>query len=437
VKTLILQMVVMLLPTMFYEGHWLNSRKPDIQPNKNNLIIGFFCAISVILCLISPSIQWSGIQYDMRDVPIFISILYGGYEVGFSVTALMLFFRFFQGGDGFFLTLVNHAMVLPFVFYGIKRYGQYTSKKRIQVAGILGLFISMVIGLTSIVYIGIDPHFDMMTKNWIFISAYVAINTSGITLAVYLMEKNRNHASLISQVQESEKLRVVSHLAASIAHEVRNPLTSIRGFIQLLAKDQIEQEKKQMYAELMIRELDRAQSVITDYLTYAKPDADNYIETLDVKKKIINAANVMTPLGILHGVAIETDLEEHLFIRADRNKFTQVLVNLIKNAIEAMPQGGTVTVKAKRSESHVTIDVNDEGIGIPQEKLKHLGDPFFSTKEKGTGLGLMVCYRIIQSLNGEIKVSSEVGKGTHFYIIIPLYTMENPITLNTTSSLPS
>jgi two-component system, sporulation sensor kinase B len=288
---------------------------------------------------------------------------------------------------------------------------------------LLGFFLAITVMLVSLIAISLKSGFYVTQDMVIFFLYFVLSNTFGINMLVFLIEKSRENTYIAHELQETEKMRVVSHLAASIAHEVRNPLTVVRGFIQILTKEKMEPDKIQTYGEIMLSELDRAQMIITDYLSYARPQSDpDELEILDVKNKILNAVNVMVPYALVQGVNFETSVSDQLFIKADRSKLEQVLVNLVKNSIEAMPKGGTIQIRAGIQSRYITIDIIDQGVGMTSQQIEQLGNPYYTTKDKGTGIGLMVCYRIIEALNGTLKVSSEVGKGTHFSIMIPAET---------------
>ncbi|MGD6878676.1 ATP-binding protein [Bacillus infantis] len=216
-------------------------------------------------------------------------------------------------------------------------------------------------------------------------------------------------------LQKSEKLALVGQMAAGIAHEIRNPLTSIKGFIQLLKA-----EGNREYADIAISELDRINLIVGEFLVLAKPAAAVY-RVCDLKKLIQEVVVLIQPQCLIHNVQIITGLDlDESEIWCEENQLKQVFINMIKNSAEAMPDGGTITIKAAdRKDGHVAVMIKDEGTGIPPERINTLGEPFYTTKEKGTGLGLMTSFKIIENHSGLVKVSSEVNKGTVFEIILP------------------
>jgi two-component system, sporulation sensor kinase C len=225
-----------------------------------------------------------------------------------------------------------------------------------------------------------------------------------------LMEMNETLAI------ESQKLSVAGQLAAGIAHEVRNPLTSINGFLQLLRDDANEKTKE--YLGIVFSEIKRIELVLSELLILAKPQSVTYkriniIETLEQVSKLLNTN------AILYNIEIQTNFHEReLYIRGDENQLKQVFINLIKNAIESMPHGGTITIDADiNSHNKVQLIFKDEGVGMKKETLDKLGEPFFTTKTKGTGLGLTICLRILRDHGADIRVQSELGEGTTFHIL--------------------
>ncbi len=218
-------------------------------------------------------------------------------------------------------------------------------------------------------------------------------------------------------IKKSDKLGVVGQLAAGIAHEIRNPLTAVKGFLQLLS-----QETKTKYADIILTELERIEFIMNEFLMLAKPHEEMRMEErsiIDVLKEVIT---FMNPEAILNQVEIITEFtDEPLMVICEQKQLKQVFINLIKNAIEAIPSGGQIFIRTiVKSNGFICIEVEDNGIGVSEERVQRLGEPFYSSKEKGTGLGLMVSFKIIENHKGTIQIFSEEGKGTTVKILLPL-----------------
>lgn len=216
---------------------------------------------------------------------------------------------------------------------------------------------------------------------------------------------------------KSEKLSIAGQLAAGIAHEIRNPLTAIKGFLQLI---QIQTRENPQYFEIVFSELNRIELILSELLLLAKP-ASKVIKQADVTTLIHDVIRLLDTQAILNNSQFVFKYSESfLKIDCDENQLKQVFINFLKNAMEAMPSGGTIHIFAEAYEQEVQIIIKDEGTGIPPEMLARIGEPFYTTKEKGTGLGMMVSYNIIENHKGTISVYSEVNKGTTFTITLPL-----------------
>ncbi len=209
------------------------------------------------------------------------------------------------------------------------------------------------------------------------------------------------------------QLNLVGEMAAGIAHEIRNPMTSVRGFLQLLG-DKEECSRYKNYFDMMISELDRANSIITEFLTLARNKA-----MLLKKQNLVTIIRTLLPLlqkeGIKTDKYIQADLEEVPDLLLDEDEIRQLIINLVRNGLEAMPPGGKVIIRTYTEDNEVVFSVQDEGKGISAEVLEKIGTPFFTTKDKGTGLGLAVCYSIATRHKATISVDTSPG-GSTFYV---------------------
>ena len=225
---------------------------------------------------------------------------------------------------------------------------------------------------------------------------------------------------LHDEMKKLGELKTVSQMAASISHEVRNPLTVVRGFNQLLKNHDLTEEQKELYIQLSLEELDRAESIIADYLTFAKPSLE-HLKPLDVSKEIDYIVQVLNPYATMSNIFIQVEREDDpLHIFGESKELRQSLINIMKNGIESMEPGGTLFIHVKKAKENAVIVIKDTGKGMSTKQIEKLGTPYYSTKDKGTGLGTMVAFSIIKAMQGEIEVESEIGKGTSFTISIPL-----------------
>ncbi|WP_227935011.1 PAS domain-containing protein [Alkalihalobacillus deserti] len=218
-------------------------------------------------------------------------------------------------------------------------------------------------------------------------------------------------------IRKSDKLSVVAQLAAGVAHEIRNPLTTVKGFLQLFQK---EQQFNPFYVSLVLEELVRVESIIYEYLTLAKPNVESVFKKIDIHVLIDQILTLTKAQSNMNNVTLEFEYEQVPVIYGLEKQLKQVFINLLRNSIEAVTESGIIHVRIlNHPDSQVCIQVEDNGCGIPYERIERLGEPFYSTKEKGTGLGLMVCYKIIEHHNGVLNIHSEEGLGTKMEVILP------------------
>ncbi|WP_135554976.1 ATP-binding protein [Paenibacillus cymbidii] len=222
-------------------------------------------------------------------------------------------------------------------------------------------------------------------------------------------------------LQKSEKLSIVGQLAAGLAHEIRNPLTSLKGFLQLFRKRFGHDPSYADYFRIMDTEFVRIEEIVNEFLILAKPQPRNF-QPHDMSELVPDIVKLLEPQALLGSVEMTVDIEPDLApVNCDENQLKQVFVNLIKNGIEAMPQGGSLNVKVtRRSEDYIAVTVADQGQGIPQEQLNRLGEPFMTTKVNGTGLGLMICYKIMEAHQGRLHFESRLGQGTTAEVLLPI-----------------
>ncbi|MDP7978667.1 PAS domain-containing sensor histidine kinase [Bacillus sp. WLY-B-L8] len=259
----------------------------------------------------------------------------------------------------------------------------------------------------------VDYSLAMHDSMYYFEARCLPLLTDKIMVIVRDITEQRKTAELLNK---SDTLAAVSQLAAGVAHEVRNPLTVIKGFIQLL---QLKNDSE--YFTLMLSEIERIESIIREFLSIAKPEITSF-EKKNLYSILENVVSLINTKAIMTNIHITFQPDpSFLYIDCSEKQLKQVFINVLQNSIEAMPNGGDIIITAKKtSDNEVMICVSDEGIGIPEERIIKLGEPFYSTKEKGTGIGLMISYKIIERHQGRIHIKSKVGVGTSVKIHLPI-----------------
>ncbi|NLW17983.1 MAG: GHKL domain-containing protein [Firmicutes bacterium] len=219
-----------------------------------------------------------------------------------------------------------------------------------------------------------------------------------------------------------DRLASVGELAAGMAHEIRNPLTSIRGFMQLLRQGLIsnQMEVETRYVDYALEEIDRANHVVTNFLTLAKPK-DEAWQQVDINELLAKMLHLVENQAMLKGVYLTWQFSPNLaLIRGQAEALVQVFLNIVTNALQATSKGGAIHILTRQLDDHVLISVHDTGTGMSPAVQKRIFNPFYSTKEGGTGLGLALCKQIIEEHRGDIQVTSQVGVGSCFTISLPI-----------------
>jgi two-component system sensor histidine kinase PilS (NtrC family) len=230
------------------------------------------------------------------------------------------------------------------------------------------------------------------------------------------------------ELKRADRLAAIGELSAHIAHEVKNPLASISGSVQLISQgDKIDGADKKL-VDIIMRETEWLNGLINDFLAYARPSQPLKIPVL-LKQLITDMASLLTADPRFKNVIIQNNCMEQLTLAIDRDQMRQVFWNLFINSADAMPAGGTIkvdTVTGDKGETgmfsgeNVKIVVADTGSGMAKSDVKRVFEPFFTTKSAGTGLGLATVYRIIESHGGIILVDSAIGAGTTFTMFLPV-----------------
>lgn len=222
-------------------------------------------------------------------------------------------------------------------------------------------------------------------------------------------------------MRQQEKLAAVGQLAAGIAHEIRNPLASISGSIQLLntSSEQSEDNKKLM--NIVIREIDRLNNLISEFLEYVRPSQalEDEIQLDSLLNEVVELASMNPQLNTQ--VKVISDYKINSKIMGQRNKLKQAFLNIIINAYQAMENQDQAVLHIETGElpTHVWVKIRDTGVGIPKETVPHIFEPFHTTKAKGTGLGLAITHKVFENHNAQVEVESEPNMGTQFKMIFP------------------
>jgi two-component system, sporulation sensor kinase B len=410
IKDFLLQLTVMVIPIFVYFTLITERVKSEI---KRNVVMCILWGVSILLCMFFPVNFGENDRLDLRIIPLLFGSLYGGFWPSIFLSSIIVLFRLYFGFSiGFYNTVLVLLLSLPVILFFQKSFANSKKDKRVKIAVSLS-FYYCVIGLTfSSILRGFSiEHLKLQIIHLFF----VVVVTWFLAM---LNEAIKEIHQLRSEMQETEKFRVISELTSVFAHEIRNPMQVTRGFLQLLNEPDLSNNNKTKYIQISIEELDRANEIINDFLSFGRHSINE--ERVDVGYQLQRVVNIIHGYSMNHNVEFKTNLHDNCWIYANPQKLNQSLINILKNAIESMHDGGIVWISCTSTDDgYIKINIKDQGIGMTKKQINRLGSPFYSLKENGTGLGMMVSFQILRSYKGKIKVISEKDVGTEFIILLP------------------
>ena len=365
------------------------------SPKLNSAIFIVLCCLVTILCITFAAKTIYGFQFDMRHIVLIVGTLTGGPIAGGSILVVLNIYRFLLGGIGVFPSLIGSILLFIVLLFTYKFFNRTSNRIKITLA----IIYSLIYGFSWI------PFFLSKVTNKAdyipHIIVYELCTILGTILILYLLHILQTQVRLQNELMNAEKFHLIGEMAASISHEIRNPLTSTKGFLQLLQSDTCTEQERKLYIDIAINGIEQANHVLTDYLTFAKPSIEKE-QRLQLEEELLHALALITPLANLTNVRTHYIKQSTSFYRGRKTKTKSMLVKYFKNCIEAMPKGGDLYFTLVPDHKHIQLYIKDTGVGMDQEQVKRLGSPFYSTKEKGTGLGMMVVFSVVQAMNGKL-----------------------------------
>lgn len=412
-RDLLLHIFIVLFPLYIYQI-FLFDRFFRKYSRWNRLFIGILGGVAASANMMLPMHLSGYLMWGFSNLSIIFVTLYGGYTAWIAAVVIEVGYRVFFAGANLNFTLLETAIISMGVFFFIRRF-YYLNRMQKMLTALTFTCIAYAIELGRLYFLlGFQEFRHLLIDNAISIIILGVVQLACMGLAIFLVESMFETAIIRIKLQRSEKLNMIGELAASIAHEVRNPLTVVHGFLQLLKSSVPEDLQK--HIALSLQELERTESILSDYLNFARPQV-SLVEEYDLRDILKNTLMIMGSYALMKNVQMQEECETGIFVRGDRHKIEQAFMNLLKNSIEA--GASKVVIRGYEKENHVMIDISDDGHGMTAETLNRLGEPFYSIKTSGTGLGLMVTFRLIEAMGGELKFRSEFGKGTDASIILP------------------
>ncbi|WP_273123027.1 ATP-binding protein [Metabacillus sp. HB246100] len=407
IKDLLLHYAIVLFLPFIY--HFVSIQRIRVSPK-----LVFYTSILLVLfvTIVFPITFTPLYSFDLKFIPFFISFFYGGPIFSFIIVLLIPCLDYFIGEEVFIVNFINYAIIY-LVFYLLR----YTYKNGSIVRKIMfALFIQLLITFSRIVMLIKDNN----TNEYSHFLLFSLFSFLALALVIYIIEMTNFHSRTLKELEKAEKLHTISQLSASVAHEIRNPMTTINGFMQLIRGETNLTKDQNLFIDISIKELERTQSIISNFLSLSKPSpSDKAIQVVSLTELINETVEFMNPFALIRGIKLNSSVQEGVKVKAHDEDLRQVLINIIKNGIESIKENGQVVVILLENEKEIVIEIIDNGIGMNKKQMKKLGQPYYTTKNAGTGLGLMISYNMIKLIDGKIDVQSEVGKGTTFIIKLP------------------
>ncbi len=405
VKDLILHFSIILSLGFMYNFLWMQKRYTyKLHIFKLSILA------ALLLTMALPVRFHGGMEFDLKLIPIFIAFFYLGRTDSFLLVAVLLLLQGFLEIEKLGVTSINYIVIIILFFAIEKMYKDTSVKKKIA----LGLFVYALITSTRLAALINSGN----AEDYLYLLVFSLVSFFALSVTIYIIEMTNFQLKMMHELHKAEKFSAISQLAASVAHEIRNPMTTIRGFMQVLQGERNLSDDQNLFISISLQELDRTQTIIDNFLSLAKPNTGGMTK-INLSRLLREIIDFMRSYSHLANTELVEGIDKNLWVKGDAHEIRQVFINILKNGIEAMPGGGSIYIIAKIDKGYVKVQFRDEGVGMKKSQLERLGHPYYSTKEKGTGLGLMISYDIIQRMRGKIVVDSEEGKGTTFTILLP------------------
>ncbi len=402
--TIILDVILIIFPVLAVTI--LKAYYKNIGKLKKDTLIDIASITSLFLLI---KYYNKEMPYDVLlvNMPIIISILYNRKHTTIVISLILIIFNCSMGENTIITVLEYLFYILIFVVLTIKIKKQET----------IILTFTCIKGIVMTIeeyYISNNQNIETIIKIIISLTVFYLI---GI-LVINIISKIEETISLNQTLKELEKEKNLKNSLFKITHEVKNPIAVCKGYLSMIDYDN--KEKSQKYNEIILSEIDRALDIMDNFSQYTKISIKKDI--MDIDYLINDTIDSLMPIFKTKNIKIEYKSVDEIYINGDYKRLKQVLINILKNSSEAIKTQGLIKISIKQNKKTVTIEIKDNGCGISKENLEKIGDLFYSSKQKGCGIGVALSKEIISQHNGELIYKSEENKYTKVIIKLPLDT---------------
>ena len=408
-EALINDMIYLFFPIAMYLVYVMGKR--DINKNEQSICIEIAMFSSLYLILRRGIFTNNYMLLVLSNIPLLISYLKKKSFVAFVMSCVLIWYLTTMGGFPF--ALVSFEYILYFVVYS------YLLRKRPTPESILFIFILIKTFILSIeTFLFLNPE-ESLIQNFLFLFFISVVLYSVSYIVLYFLERGEEIVNLNSMMYELEKEQQLRSSIFQITHEIKNPIAVCKGYLDMI--DFKSETKVRKYIRIIHDEINRTLILLDDFLACNKTKIEK--EEVDLYFLIEDVADALTPLFKKNKVTLKLQIpeEEEFYLEIDYNRVKQVLINLLKNAVEAKnKETMRIKIQTKTTNDSFEIAISDNGEGMDEETLKKIDEMFYTTKPKGSGLGVTLSKEIMRLHGGDLYYESKLRKGTTAYLVFPL-----------------
>lgn len=399
----ILNVILILFPILLYFVYNCYTSVKNLKPNKD--VFYFLLITSLYLCLKFGKIENIYILLLFANIPILIAYLKNEKKFAIILSLFIICYSYFTFDINMFYVFIQY--ICYFIIYTICR------KKKININDFI-LIISIIQSffLSFFVFLTIEGTFKLlMDIFWLVIVFFLTT-----IFILYLFDVLDNLSNLFITIKDLEKDKQIKNSLFKLTHEIKNPLAVCKGYLQMINLEN--QEKTEKYLNIIKSEIERSLLIMADFSEFNKIKLNK--EITDINLLIQEVTNNLNLLATDQNIKIKFTNNTEIYINIDYNKIKQVIINIIKNSIEAINTKGTITIKTSKKLNNCYIEITDNGQGMDEYTLEKLTEMFYTTKKNGTGLGVALSNEIIKAHNGTMDYTSKVNQGTTVTIKLPM-----------------
>jgi two-component system, sporulation sensor kinase B len=408
-SNLLLNLLVVFSSFVIYQ-FWYESKPKSPFLRKYSLLIT--SSLAILFCMTFSFYQTEGIYYDLRRIPLWFGTLYGGPVTGFWLSILTILIRVFQGGEGVLPSVFTTIILCLLTILITPLYFKLSAIQKITLGTLISLFFSLVFLLWNF----LNGHLLFHPGTW---AEYIILNSIGLILISSSIELIKSNYNNRMKTIHNDKLHSLHELAAAVNDEIKNPLTTSRGLLQLLKEDiSLPEERRNYYYNFALEELKKIGKVVTEYQAFAKPYI-NKSESFKLRPALIEVISLMKTHSDTSMVKIIFENASDCQIRGNKEYFIRALINIFEESINTMQYGSSLEVKSTSLNTSCVITIIKQGNDLKGGMEESIWQSFNGSSASNLGLGMMLAHKVIENMEGSITIGSYMSKCTEIKISLP------------------